>query len=149
MPTWLCSDCGTRYRVRLYTCPRCKGTDITGENPMPKITRLGGPTNQPGFVETTPPPQGELVMEPDELEVPPGEEGEITSDGSGEALPPMEEHEGEGLESPAPTERPSIAASKAEWLGWAQVVAPDTEDLDLRTKAQLIKIVDTAEKVTD
>lgn len=34
---WGCVTCGTEYQLRIFTCPRCRGTEIihTGMVPIP------------------------------------------------------------------------------------------------------------------
>lgn len=43
MSLWHCRDCSTAYAVGLRACPHCQSTHYT-EEPVPKITRHGGPT---------------------------------------------------------------------------------------------------------
>lgn len=46
MAGWVCAECTTTYSVGAPCCPHCGGTDYReqGEEHMPKITRLGGPS---------------------------------------------------------------------------------------------------------
>ncbi|GAB3156248.1 hypothetical protein GCM10027258_62390 [Amycolatopsis stemonae] len=45
MGPWACKGCGTAYRLKLTSCPRCHGTEFEEKPNMPKITREGGPSN--------------------------------------------------------------------------------------------------------
>lgn len=56
MTLWVCLECGTKYAVGLYRCPRCHGTEFVEDGQlMPKITRENGPSHaeaepgQPGY----------------------------------------------------------------------------------------------------
>lgn len=45
MAGWVCADCTTVYTVGAPRCPHCQSTAYAEQGePMPKITRHGGPT---------------------------------------------------------------------------------------------------------
>ena len=45
MTLWVCTDCTTVYTVGAPCCPHCRSTEhVEQGEPMPKITRCGGPT---------------------------------------------------------------------------------------------------------
>ncbi len=45
MSLWGCADCTTAYSVGAPACPHCGSTNVLKEGSVPKISRLGGPTD--------------------------------------------------------------------------------------------------------
>jgi len=153
MRLWTCSGCRTHYSTLIFTCARCKSTDIYEEKDMPKITRHSG-ASIAGTTEFEPSPGPAVDIATVALE-PEGDATEafdISALFTDEEDDPGDGVEREGIEVPpgevgelVVLERPPVAAPKADWLAYARQEAPERTDLESLTKAQLVEFVDTFE----
>ena len=92
MALWYCAGCTAAYAVGLAACPQCGSTDYT-EDTMPKISKGGGPSYEPGKDPNGDPatgpapaePQAPAVTEPDQAPSPAPDEHETPP------LPPQHE----------------------------------------------------------
>jgi hypothetical protein len=111
MRVWGCASCGTSYRARIYTCPRCKGTEMK-EFDMPKISVFGGVTDVraagllPGTAEELP---VEVVDRAD------GSVTEVNSEFDQDADPddvrsPNADITGQGTDNPPPSGEGRVVA---------------------------------------
>jgi RNA polymerase subunit RPABC4/transcription elongation factor Spt4 len=159
---WQCGGCGERYRVHLFTCPRCHGHDVTKEEAVALqvcancTTKCAGDLTScphckstdlkedgtmpkitrhggPSYAADIPDEHDHAEPEVDEPELPLGESEE--SEAEGDVVDNDVEPDAEP--AAATTPRPATSASKAEWLAYAREVTGDTIDGDDYTKTEL------------
>lgn len=90
MALWWCAGCSAAFAVGLSACPQCGSTSHTEEEPMPKITVHGGPSNDadPGRAEWIGEAGPELLDVPDGATVLPTAEEEPSPGNSSETSSP-------------------------------------------------------------
>jgi hypothetical protein len=152
---WVCTNCKAPFVLKLSFCPRCRNLDFTLEKFMPKITTHNGPSDAIVNPPTEDDPYTEIarpVGEPGSQSVRRGtQRGRLAAETAKDEEEPVKDEpenrkpaEVDGVENDGPglapiLTRPSTAASKAEWVEYAQAITPD-EDLSNFTKADLIEL---------
>jgi hypothetical protein len=133
MAGWVCADCTTVYTVDAPRCPHCHSTDhgVQGE-PMPKITRNGGPTIAVGGIAVAgswgdEPPETAGAVEPPASTAPAPDDGGASSPGSSSsASSKTSAPSGEptGTATPSPARK---TASRSKKAPTADSSAPSTD----------------------
>lgn len=115
MGYWGCKGCRTGYKLRIFKCPRCHGTEFVEDINMPKITRLGGVSGVP-LGDPDDPPADFAVVDVDE------------PDKGQPATPPGEDLSSVGDLSDRVINAPKRNATKTEWVKFAKTRGVDDAD---------------------